>query len=185
MFHLKNVFAFHVLAEFFAQEFHSISFQTLKTCAKNSAKTWNANTFFRWNSKSDTLFIFSKKKRARFFIPKLFQTQNLARKIQPKHETQRCFSDFYFFMKHNPLCTCKNCVKIYPDIFSQNMKHKDVFQILTQNMKHNPLYTCKNCIKIYPEQNMIHYSFYSFSKKVTENNLKSAKNVKNRVASHF
>ena len=131
--------------------FHSILFQTLKTCAKNSAKTWNINRFFRWNSKSDTLSTFSEKKRARFFIPKLFQTQNLARKIQPKHETQRRFSDFYFFMIHNPVCTCKNCVKIYPDIFSQNMKRKDVFQILTQNMKRNPLYTCKNCVKIYPE----------------------------------
>ena len=120
-------------------------------CAKNSAKTWNVKTFFRWNSKSDTLSTFSEKKRARFFIPKLFQTQNLARKIQPKHETQRRFSDFYFFMIHNPVCTCKNCVKIYPDIFSQNMKRKDVFQILTQNMKRNPLCTCKNCIKIYPE----------------------------------
>ena len=51
------------------KKFHSISFQTLKSCAKNSAKTWNANTFFRWKVKSDTLIDYSKKKRARFFIP--------------------------------------------------------------------------------------------------------------------
>ena len=57
-------------------------------------------------------------------------------------------------MKHNPLCTFKNCIKnassklpILQNKFSQNMKRKDVFQILPLNMKHNPFCTFKNCIK--------------------------------------
>ena len=75
------------------KKFHSILFQTPKPCAKNSAKTWNVKTFFRWKSKSDTLSTFFKKKRARFFIPKSFQNGKLRKKIQPKHDTQSSFSD--------------------------------------------------------------------------------------------
>ena len=90
------------------KNFHSISFQTLKTCAKNSAKTWNVIAFFRWKVKSDTLSDFSKKMRARFFIPFYSKPQNLARKIQPKHETQSPFSDENFFMIHNWILSKKS-----------------------------------------------------------------------------
>ena len=60
--------------------FHSKIIPNSKPCAKNSAKTWNVIAFFRWKPKSDTLFIFPKKKRARFFIPFYSKPQNLVRK---------------------------------------------------------------------------------------------------------
>ena len=83
----KIWYVIHFFLKKARKKFHSISFQTPKPCAKNSAKTWNAKTFFRWKVKSDTLSDYSKKKRARFFIPKSFQTGKLRKKIQPKHDT--------------------------------------------------------------------------------------------------
>jgi len=106
---------------------------------KNSAKTWNANTFFRWNIKSDTLFTFFWKKRAKNFIPFHSKRQNLARKIQPKHETQRRFSDETQNLIHYSLFSKKSAqdfsfhfipnAKNLREKFSQNMKRKYVFQM--------------------------------------------------------
>ena len=80
-----------------------------------------------------------------------------ARKIQPKHETQSPFSDETRNLIHYPLFSKKSAQdfsfqnyskpKTLREKFSQNMKRKDVFQILPLNMKRNPLCTCKNCIK--------------------------------------